>query len=66
METREASVSGREDLEWEEAMMMETEGMGGGLGEPEFGGVFNEGPAEGGEWEEEVEEVEGVGFGAIE
>ena len=39
--------------------------MGGGLGEPEFGGVFNEEPAEGGEWEEEVEQVEGVGFGEI-
>ena len=66
METREASVSGREDLEWEEAMMMETEGMGGGLGEGEFGGFFEEELAEGGEDEEEVEKVEGVGFGGIE
>jgi hypothetical protein len=53
-------------LEWEEAMMMETEGMGGGLAEPEFGGFFEEEPAEGGEDEEEVEEVEGVGFGGDE
>ena len=40
-------------------MMMETEGMGGGLAEPEFGGFFDEEPAEGGEgeasWESEEE-----------
>jgi len=65
MEVREARVSGREDLEWEEAMMMETEGMGGGLGEPEFWGFFNEESVERSEGKEEVEQVEGVGFGGI-